>query len=322
MNRIGGFLSSAMLAAALTAGVARAGTLLDEYVAMQVGDFTSEAQAAQDARYDIANWHIAEIWDNRDRSQRWLYTESWIKDAPVPYLQRISRVTEQPDGTLAVRRFALPEAARFVGGWKDTTLFSRLKHDELTEMAGCDLLVMRAGEGRFEGSTVGNRCLNSYKGAAYATSRSVLTAQEMLNWDRGFTADGKLAWGPAAGGYLFRRAGEVDACVKPVRMLVFGEIKDRKAFGAYPRALAQSGLYAKNGGYYEATSPAIEAFEGTPPEGRGVIIARFPCAEAARRFWNSDEYREIRKLREGIADFEVLLLPAPPLPKDVSTPLQ
>jgi uncharacterized protein (DUF1330 family) len=321
MRKFRGF-PAVMLVAASTSGAAQAGTLLDEYVAMQVGDFTSEAQAAQDSRYDVANWHIAEIWGSSKANERWLYTESWIEGAPVPYLQRISRATEQPDGTISVRRYALPEAARFTGGWKDTTLFGRLNRDELAEMAGCDLLVMRAGEGRFEGSTVGNRCLNSYKGAAYATSRSVLTAQEMLNWDRGFTADGKLAWGPAAGGYRFRRAGEQGACLKPVRMLVFGEVRDRKAFGAYARALAQSGLYARNGGYYEATSPAIDVFEGEPPEGRGVIIARFPCAEAARRFWNSDEYREIRKLREEIADFEVLLLPVPPLPKDASTPLQ
>jgi uncharacterized protein (DUF1330 family) len=46
-----------------------------------------------------------------------------------------------------------------------------------------------------------------------------------------------------------------------------------------------------------------------------VIIARFPCLEAAQRFWNSPEYAEIRKLREGIAEFEVLVLPVPPLPK-------
>jgi len=56
-------------------------------------------------------------------------------------------------------------------------------------------------------------------------------------------------------------------------------------------------------------------FEGSPPPGRGVIIARFPCLEAAQRFWRSDEYAEIRKLRAGIADFEVLVLPVPQLPK-------
>jgi hypothetical protein len=68
----------------------------------------------------------------------------------------------------------------------------------------------------------------------------------MVNWDRGFDAHGNLVWGPAAGGYRFRRVGEADACVQPVRMLV---------------------------------------------------------------------YAEIRRLREGIAEFEVLVLPVPQVPK-------
>ncbi len=55
-------------------------------------------------------------------------------------------------------------------------------------------------------------------------------------------------------------------------------------------------------------------FEGKPPPTRGVVISRFPCLEAAERFWYSDEYAEILPLREGIAEFEVIVLPAPPLP--------
>jgi uncharacterized protein (DUF1330 family) len=33
--------------------------------------------------------------------------------------------------------------------------------------------------------------------------------------------------------------------------------------------------------------------------------------EAARSFWNSPEYSEAKKLREGIADCQVLLIEAP-----------
>jgi uncharacterized protein (DUF1330 family) len=293
---------------------ARAGAL-DEYVGLQVGSFTSEAQARQDARYDAITWHIAEIWPGGDPGERWLYTESWMPGAPAPYMQRISRLREAPDGTLTARRYTLPEAARFVGAWQEPARFAGLKPAELVELSGCEAVVTRAGAGRFEGSTSGARCRNSYKGASYAISQSVLTADEMVNWDRGFDAAGNLVWGPAAGGYRFRRVGEAAACDQPVRMLVYGEIKDRKAFGAYVRAIAEAGLYAKTGGYYEAMSPALEVFEGSPPPERGVVIARFPCLEAARRFWHSPEYAEIRKLREGIAEFEVLVLPVPPIPK-------
>ena len=288
---------------------------LDDYVRLQVGSFTSEVQAKQDARYDAITWHIAEIWPDDDPDERWLYTESWMPDAPAPYMQRISRLRQEADGTIGARRYTLPEAPRFVGAWRDPSMFGNLKPAELAELHGCDAVVTRAGAGRFEGSTSGARCRNSYKGATYAISQSVLTADEMVNWDRGFDASGSLVWGPATGGYRFRRVGETGACVQPVRMLVYGEIKDRKAFGAYVRAIAEAGLYAKTGGYYEAMSPALEVFEGSPPPERGVVIARFPCLEAAQRFWHSPEYAEIRKLREGIAEFEVLVLPVPPIPK-------
>jgi uncharacterized protein (DUF1330 family) len=46
-----------------------------------------------------------------------------------------------------------------------------------------------------------------------------------------------------------------------------------------------------------------------------VVIVHFACLDAAQRFWHSDEYAEIRKLRDGIADFEVLVLQVPQLPK-------
>ena len=303
-----------MLAGAGVLQTAHAG-VLEDFVGLQVGSFSSEAQAKQDASYDAITWHVAEIWTDDDPAERWLYTESWIAQAPAPYMQRVTRLRAEPDGTITARRYTLPEAARFVGAWQQPARIAALNPGDLTELVGCDTVVTRAGAGRFEGTTVGNRCRNSYKGASYAISQSVLTADEMVNWDRGFNAAGELVWGPAAGGYQLRRKGDYVACDQPVRMLVYGDIHDRKAFGGYLRALRESGLYRKYGGYYEAVTPALDVFEGSPPESRGVVIVHFPCLDAARRFWRSDEYGEIRKLREGIADFEVLVLPVPQLPK-------
>ena len=136
----------------------------------------------------------------------------------------------------------------------------------------------------------------------------------MTNWDRGFTESGELVWGPAGGGYKFRRLDDDSSCVDPVRMLVYGTISDRAKFIGYVGALAQSGLYVEAQGYYEAMTPVIEVFEGEPPPNRAVIMVRFPCLEKAQAFWYSDKYVEIRKLREGIADFEVTVLRVPPMP--------
>jgi len=112
-----------------------------------------------------------------------------------------------------------PEAARFVGAWQDSAALAALKPVELTELPGCDIVIVRAGIGRFEGATTGSGCRNSYKGASYAISQSVLTADEMVNWDRGFNAAGELVWGPAAGGYQFRRVDEAASPALPVPQL-------------------------------------------------------------------------------------------------------
>lgn len=303
-----------LAAAALAASAPAAASALDDYLRLQLGSWTTAAQAAQDQRYGTAVWHIAEIWRDPGSAERWIYAESWMEGAARPYMQRISRLVEQADGTILARRYSIPQPERFVGGWRDPAVFAALSPAELVELVGCEVTLVRAGADRFEGGTVGRRCGNTYKGAAYAISTTVLTPTEMVNWDRGFASDGELRWGPAAGGYRFRRVDEANPCVKPVRLLVYGEIDDRGAFAAYARALAASGLYARFGGEYEAITPPLAVLEGSPPPSRGAVVSRWPCLEAVQAFWNSPEYREIVKLREGNSRFEVLVLPTPPVP--------
>lgn len=48
--------------------------------------------------------------------------------------------------------------------------------------------------------------------------------------------------------------------------------------------------------------------EGASAEGVGAIVIEWPDRETALRFWNSAEYAEIKKLREGLADVTVLLV--------------
>ena len=298
----------------LCLGTASNAGVLDDYMLLRVGSFSSEVQAAQDERYDVATWHTAEIWSDNDPDTRWLYVESWIDEAPAPYMQRVAKLVLRDDGTVQERRFRLADAGRVLGAWLSPDKFDDISVDGLSELKGCESIITPAGIGRFESTTTGKNCRNGYKGAQYAISRSIVTQDGMTNWDRGFDADGRLVWGPEFGGYRFTRSDADRSCSKPVRMLVFGAISDRRKFIDYVVAIGRSGLYEEANGYYEALTPALEVFEGEPPANRAVLIARFPCLEKARDFWYSDTYAEIRKIREGVAEFEVLVLPAPPLP--------
>lgn len=302
-----------LLTLVLSAQAVDATPMLDEYVSLRIGSFSSQDQAALDSRYDVAIWHVREIWAG-DEDHRWLYVESWLEGEDAPYMQRISSISDNNDGTLTSRRYVIGEAQAFRGAWEPKARVPSRREAGLKELAGCEALIVRAGAKRFESATLGNRCKNRYKGASYALSRGLVTADGMTNWDRGFDAAGNLVWGPAAGGYQFRELKADRSCVKPVRMLVYGEVSDAEKMRSYREALLSSGLYPELNGYYEALTPALDVFEGEPPSSRRVVIVRFPCLEAAQTFWSSDKYQSIRPLREGAAEFEVLVLPAPPLP--------
>ena len=182
--------------------------VLADYVALQAGRFTSEAQARQEAGYQSVTWYVVEIWSDDDPAERWLYTESRADAATSPYMQRITRLSSGSDGTITGTRYTLPDPARYAGAWHDTARFSSLSPAELKVLPGCDLTITRTGAGRFESTTAGDRCRNSYKGASYAVSQSTITADGMENWDRGFDAAGNLVWGPPAGPYRLRRVAD------------------------------------------------------------------------------------------------------------------
>ena len=44
-----------------------------------------------------------------------------------------------------------------------------------------------------------------------------------------------------------------------------------------------------------------------------MVISKWPDRAAAHAFWNSPEYAEAKKLREGLAEVQVLLIDGPDL---------
>lgn len=85
---------------------------------------------------------------------------------------------------------------------------------------------------------------------------------------------------------------------EPVIMVVSGETLDRARMGQYAKAIADSGLYPLNKGYYLNTPKPVDIFEGEVSDNYATLMVRFPSLEAARAFWDSDIYQnEIKPLR-------------------------
>ncbi|MEM6266540.1 MAG: DUF1330 domain-containing protein [Pseudomonadota bacterium] len=98
----------------------------------------------------------------------------------------------------------------------------------------------------------------------------------------------------------------------PAYMIVTAAIHDREAFvSGYGPAAAK--LIGEFGGEYLLRGPGAECLEGSFGDGASMVISKWPDKDAAKAFWNSREYSEVKKLREGLADVQVLLIDGPEL---------
>ncbi|QIG53573.1 DUF1330 domain-containing protein [Altererythrobacter sp. BO-6] len=96
----------------------------------------------------------------------------------------------------------------------------------------------------------------------------------------------------------------------PAYMIVTAAIHDRDAFVSGYGAAAAA-LIPQFGGQYLLRGPGAECLEGEWGDGASMVISKWPDRDAAKAFWNSPEYAEVKKLREGLADVQVLLIDGP-----------
>lgn len=96
----------------------------------------------------------------------------------------------------------------------------------------------------------------------------------------------------------------------PAYRIVTASIADRDAFlSGY--AVRAAELVPRFGGRYILRGPGAELLEGSFGQGASMVISEWPDKAAVHRFWNSPDYQEARKLREGIADCQLLVIEAP-----------
>lgn len=95
----------------------------------------------------------------------------------------------------------------------------------------------------------------------------------------------------------------------PAYMIVTAKIADRDAFiNGYGMAAAK--LVEQFGGKYVLRGPGATLLEGDFGDGASMVISEWRDKAAAEAFWTSPDYAEVKKLREGIADCQVLLIEA------------
>ena len=83
------------------------------------------------------------------------------------------------------------------------------------------------------------------------------------------------------------------------------DITDPERFAEY-RTMVPASLEAY-GGRFLARGGATETLEGDWQPSR-LVILEFESVEQAKRWWDSDEYREARDLRQASADTQMVVV--------------
>ncbi|MDJ0927162.1 MAG: DUF1330 domain-containing protein [Gammaproteobacteria bacterium] len=95
-------------------------------------------------------------------------------------------------------------------------------------------------------------------------------------------------------------------------MIVIGDITDRERFlEGYAQVVPP--LVEQFGGRYVLKGAGGQFLENAWCDKPSALISEWPNREAAIAFWNSPEYADAKKLREGAGTFQVLLINSPPI---------
>lgn len=172
-------------------------------VKWMTGDFSSLAQSQRDSDYFDIRLHIRPIWKS-DKGNYWLYVEQATAAAEnKPYRQRIYKVELDGDKGFKSIVYTLPNPEKWAGAYKNPALFNTLKPAELSLRDGCTVYLERRADGTFAGSTRGEGCESTLRGAKYASSTVTITKKMLASWDQGFNDRGEQVWGALKGGYEF-----------------------------------------------------------------------------------------------------------------------
>ncbi len=94
---------------------------------------------------------------------------------------------------------------------------------------------------------------------------------------------------------------------KRAYLVVQADISNPERYADYARLAPD--IVTKYGGRYLARAGRTLTLEGPPARSR-VVVIEFPSVDAAQQFYNSPEYTAARKLREGSATAQFVVVEA------------
>ncbi|MFW5687424.1 MAG: chromophore lyase CpcT/CpeT [Bacteroidota bacterium] len=182
---------------------------LEQLHKLMTGFFSSETQSLQDTSYLHIQLCMQPIWQHKDDGM-WLYVEQALWSAPEkPYRQRVYQLYHaNTPHTFISKVYELEEPLRWAGACRDENLRSTLTPEMLIDRPGCELYLTQNDDGSFSGATKQGGCQSSWRGAHWVSSHVYISTQGLISWDRGWSKEGELMWGPEEGGYHFEKLSQ------------------------------------------------------------------------------------------------------------------
>ena len=90
----------------------------------------------------------------------------------------------------------------------------------------------------------------------------------------------------------------------PAYMVIQTTVTNPDQYAGYPERIRS--VVEKYGGHYRVQGGEIETLEGEWGY-QSLFMVEYPSMDQARKMWHSDEYKELKRLREGAVDITVLL---------------
>lgn len=93
----------------------------------------------------------------------------------------------------------------------------------------------------------------------------------------------------------------------PAYVVIEAQLKqsEMERFASYASQVPR--LVQQFGGEYIVLGGKHETLEGEWGDTR-LVMHKWPNAEMAKQFWDSDEYQELKKIRQGTGDFRIMLV--------------
>lgn len=106
-------------------------------------------------------------------------------------------------------------------------------------------------------------------------------------------------------GIVIGRAWAAQEAPKKGYIIAQVDVTNPQAYGEY--AKLSPGIIAKYNGKFLARAGRTVTLEGTPARSR-VVIIEYPSFEQAQAFFSSAEYQQAKKLREGAANAQFIVV--------------